>query len=218
MRSELRRRRRRAIIDDAARAGATLRHVWVVEGGPANDADLFFFTTRRFRHLYLQPYDGTYALPGEHHGLLRGAWPAPALLRTAGLFATPTWHVPGDLELDRRLERDPEIARVTSRLAWRWAPGIDLLWTVQVRCVGDSTVGTLTQLVARIGRDQATRSPGVGVAVFIDLVNAIGPALDRDAFFPEQRPLQPFLLPIGPELLKAPTPEVRADRPPRPRA
>jgi len=184
-------RQREAIVTEASRARATLSHT--ADVGQANGAaalassarvmlggthtidavQTFAFQTNGWEHHYAQPYSGMQPLPGEHHGLLNGALPAPiAFLRQGG---GGRWESP-DRTLAAWLSGQFALEPALRALAWDWKSGftqIDLPWTAQVRSLGNGR----SHLVLMAGRYGGFTTYDVGFAAFLGLAGALSSVL-----------------------------------------
>jgi len=194
-------RQREAIVDEASRAGAMLGPM--TDFGQANGAAVlassarvmlggthtidavqtFAFQTRGWAHHYAQPYSGLQPLPGEHHGLLNGALPAPiAFVRHGG---GGRWESP-DKALSAWLSGQFALTHALRGLAWDWKSGftqIDLPWTAQVRSLGHGG----SHLVLMAGRYGGFTTYDVGFAAFQGLAAALSSVLGAP------QPAQAFL-------------------------
>jgi hypothetical protein len=121
---------------------------------------LIELTTRGIPHVYVQPYNGVAALPGEHHVTLPGSVPAPAVLHAKKLFRGPKWESP-DEGFAEQLSR----AFAGLDFAWEWKSGftvIELAWALQLRASTPST----TEVVLRAGRYGGFTTYEVGFSTF----------------------------------------------------
>lgn len=159
------------IGDDAqasrAALGATLKVF--VGGSLRNDgAQIVLMNAAGWPHVYVQPYAGMNALPGEHHAVLSGSLPSPALLRASqGMFSgRPQWESPADPRLAAAMNVDAAIGGLVKRMVWDWKVGLgafELDYTLQLRSVGDGA----THLMMRAGRYGGFTTYEVGIAVFL---------------------------------------------------
>ncbi|EYF02608.1 tetratricopeptide repeat protein [Chondromyces apiculatus] len=176
------------IGDDAQAAqavlGSTLKAF--VGGKVRNDgAQIVHMNAGGWPHVYVQPYSGMNPLPGEHHALLAGSLPAPAILRAGGLFRGPKWDSPADPQLATALDQDPGIRMVTEKLSWEWSQGLTTIahdWTLQFRSLGDGA----THLVMQAGRFGGLTTYEVGIAAFLGVCRLLRTWMRQGATPPQE--------------------------------
>jgi hypothetical protein len=200
-------RQKQSVIAEAAKAGThVLNVVEHADGGDAARAavgsslkalfggsmrvdciQVFSLQTYGWPHTYAQPYAGVAALPGEHHGILHGALPSPAML-TPGIFSGASWEA-GMPEVAKALDRDPHIKGAAQATKFEWPSGlskVSLAWGVQLRSLGNGT----THVVMQAGRYGGLTSYEVGMAQWLRLCQALPSCLQ-----PYVYPPQPFMDP-----------------------
>ena len=137
-------------------------------------------------HAYVQPYQGIQPQPGEHHAIVGGTLPVPAVLRRR-LLGPPQWEGGHG---EHAFNRNPAIAAASQALVWTWKAGlteINLPWGAQVRPAGGATAH-LTMLAGRYG---GFTSYQVGFAAFVRLAIAIKAALVQGAHVAGQEFVEP---------------------------
>lgn len=121
-------------------------------GSMEQDAvQLYLLRTSGQLHLYAQPFDGKYALPGEHHALVEGTLNGPAVLRAS--FAGPRWESPGDNEVATILNRSPWLTDLTEDINWDWRVGVGrfgLPWLAQTRPYGGASTHVCMQATGEL--------------------------------------------------------------------
>ncbi|MEZ4403125.1 MAG: hypothetical protein R3B06_24085 [Kofleriaceae bacterium] len=176
-------------LDDTATAtstvGSTLKSLF--GGRVTHDFhQVLHARTGGLTHLFVQPYEGVTAMPGEHHALLDGTLPVPAVFK-ARVIRGPHW-VGG--HGDHPWNNHGGLAAVTRDLAWKWSVGttvIELPWTLQVRPAG----GGRAHLVMATGRYGGFTTYHVGFAAFARVAHAVGAALIRGAEAPARDFVEP---------------------------
>ena len=126
-------------------------------------------------HLYVQPYQGVQAMPGEHHAYLAGTLPMATVLRRAGSRV----HWEGG-HGEHAFNRIPAINVAAHALATTWKAGlteITLPWLAQVRPAG----GPRAHLAMQAGRYGGFTSYHVGFTAFGRLAAAVQASLVRGA-------------------------------------
>lgn len=126
-------------------------------------------------HLYVQPYQGVQAMPGEHHAYVAGTLPLAAVLRRAGSRV----HWEGG-HGEHAFNRIPAINVAAHALQTTWKAGlteITLPWLAQLRPAG----GPRAHLVMQAGRYGGFTSYHVGFAAFVRLAAAVQGSLIRGA-------------------------------------
>ena len=116
-------------------------------------------------HLYVQPYDGAKALPGEHHTWMSGAFRSPVVQR--GEAEARRWDS-HDHELTNWLMQDPELDAFFANQRWLWTSGageIRYPWHVQLRPLR----GGSTQMAMMAFGDGPGREKRAGVVEFRQL-------------------------------------------------
>ncbi len=163
-------------------------------GGDLSSDGVQIFHLQRggWSHVYVQPYDGMYPLPGEHHAVLTGSLPAPAVLEApGGLFrGGARWESPAEPRLAESLNTNAALQAQVKGLPWEWGMGtgvIKLKWALQFRSLGDGA----THLVMRAGRFGGVTTYGVGVAMFVALSGTLH-AWMQSALNAPQQPLEPI--------------------------
>jgi hypothetical protein len=160
-------------------------------GKMATDAfQILELETAGVRHVFVQPYSGIHALPGEHHVALPGSVPAPVILAKGGLFGGKKWRGP-DEAVARRFNECGPLKKVVKKCKWDWYVGtakIDLDWTVQIRSLGDGHV----HVVLKNGRYGGFTTYGVGFAHLIAIGAVLPQVLGTDL-----SPLQPLVQPTA---------------------
>ena len=146
--------------------------------------------------MFVQPYSGVAALPGEHHGILHGGVAAPAVLRRAGLksafaglLSSCKWESPNHPGVAQYLTGAPAIAAVANATKWEWPAGlskVELDWGIQLRGVGDGT----THVTLHSGRYGGIATYQVGFAHWLALCQALTACLD-----PAGSTAQQFIVP-----------------------
>lgn len=168
--------------EEGAGEGATARSLKsaaksIFGGKMATDAfQIFELETAGVRHVFVQPYSGINALPGEHHAILPGTTAAPVIFAKGGFFGGKKWRGP-DERVAARFSACAPLTKLAKKSKWDWHVGtaqIDLEWTVQVRSVGDGRV----HLVLQNGRYGGFTTYGVGFSHFLALGGALPAALD----------------------------------------
>lgn len=168
---------------DATRAavGSSLKALF---GGSmqVDCVQVFSLQTHGWPHTYAQPYAGVAALPGEHHGMLHGALPCPAML-TPAVFRGASWEavIP---EVAKALNDNPYVKAAAQTTKFEWATGmskVDLPWAVQVRSLGNGT----THVVMQTGRYGGVTTYGIGMAQWLKLCQALPACLQQYAHPPQ---------------------------------
>lgn len=197
-----RERQLESLRKEAAAAGSTITNVTEevteksgVRGalvsmfGGTHDIDaiqLIELATHGISHAYVQPYDGTSALPGEHHATLPGSIPAPAILHAKKLFRGSRWE-----SIDEGFAAQLTRAFGGFDIAWEWKSGftvIELPWAFQLRASSPTT----TELVLRAGRYGGLTTYEVGFKTFARALS-VASQLTSPAPVAEQA----FLVPVG---------------------
>lgn len=119
-------------------------------------------------HAYVQPYQGIQPQPGEHHAIIGGTLPVPAVLRRR-LLGAPQWEGGHG---EHAFNRNPAIVAASQAL---------------VRPAGGATAH-LTMLAGRYG---GFTSYQVGFAAFVRLAIAIKAALVQGAHVAGQEFVEP---------------------------
>lgn len=137
-------------------------------------------------HLYGQPFDGYYPLPGEHHAWVPGAVPMPAEWRDG--FAGGSWNAP-DKAYTGWLKGQGFSTDIL-RADWAWKIGAGVAkrsWLMQLRPLAGGThialaaTGCMAQTAPRVGFGLLRKIAGqVGAAIA-----AQPPAQIADAPFPQ---------------------------------
>lgn len=190
---------KKALIEEATSSGATVAQVVefggddsaapAVVGGALKSlfggkvdsdfAQVFQLTTGGLEHLYIQPYEGVMAVPGEHHARIPGALPRPVVFAKA-LFGGGKWKTGEDKDLAKRLAGHPPLKSMTKALKWTWAAGtteIKLPWTVQIRPLQDGS----SHIVMKAGRYGGFTTYKVGFWVFVQLCEQLKGVLAQGA-------------------------------------
>jgi len=198
-------RQKQAIIAEAGKAGIqVLDVVELADGVDATRAavgsslkalfggsmqvdcvQVFSLQTSGWPHTYAQPYAGVAALPGEHHGMLHGALPSPAML-TPGVFRGASWQAPMP-EVGKALNDNAYVKGAAQTTKFEWPTGmskVDLPWAVQLRSLGNGT----THVVMQTGRYGGMTTYGVGMSQWLKLCQALPACLQQYA-----HPPQPFM-------------------------
>lgn len=137
-------------------------------------------------HLYVQPYQGVQAMPGEHHIVLGGTLPVAAILRRKA-FGRTQWEGGHG---DHAFNRNQAIAAATQGLVWTWKAGfteIELPWTAQIRPLA----GGRAHLVVAAGRYGGFTTYHVGFGPFLRLAGAVQAALVQAPQIPGAEFLEP---------------------------
>jgi hypothetical protein len=158
-------------------------------GSMEQDAvQLYLVRSGELLHMYAQPFDGKFALPGEHHALVEGTLGQSALLRET--FSGPAWECGGDGEAAKVLNRSTALADLIEDIRWDWRVGVgrfDFPWLAQTRPYG----GASTHVCMQATGEMRSTAHEVGVVQFCSLVEA----LMRSLWPLEQPSEQPFLQP-----------------------
>ncbi len=151
---------------------------------------LYLLRTGGVLHLYAQPFDGKFALPGEHHAVVEGTLGGAAVLKES--FSGPKWESLTDPEVATILNGSKGLAEVTSELRWDWRVGVgrfDLPWLAQTRARG----GASSHVCMQATGEMRSTVHEVGVAGFCALLQALG----RSLWPLEQPAARPFLEPTA---------------------
>jgi hypothetical protein len=198
-------RQRRSILEEAERAGAALVELADTDdatngAGPLGKAiatlvgdrikhdavQAFLLRSEPWLHLYVQPYGGLRALPGEHHVLVAGTLEGPVILRRR-LLGRLAWESRSE-RAHRRLEESTAVRTEARRLEWSWQTGLDeirLEWTAQLAPAG----GGFSHLVVQAGRYGGTGVCRVGIAQVLALAGSLARALGASRLLGEPRAL-----------------------------
>ena len=189
-------RQKQALISEAQAAGS--RVVEVVDlGDPRDGASsvldsslvamfggrmqvdglaVVWLETHGWRHAFVQPFSGFTPLPGEHHAVLHGGLPTPAILREELRRTDYPWDPAAGVEVAEHLRQAPALRRAVEGVVWEWPTGmakVTLDWAVQLRSVGDGT----THVVMQSGRYGGLTTYEVGFRQWLQVCQAVHPCL-----------------------------------------
>jgi hypothetical protein len=190
--------------DDARAASAAIGGTLTAMVGGSMRIDgvtILRLQTNGWPHVYAQPFSGFNPLPGEHHAILSGCLPSPAILRNPGRFQKPQWDPAAGPEVARQLSAAPFVQRVVESLAWEWQMGmtkVTLDWAIQLRSVGNGT----THVVMQAGRHGGLTTYEVGFAQWMQVCQALHSGLAAWAPPAQHFPVPPLYA----ELIDAPNP------------
>lgn len=157
-------------------------------GSMRQDAvQIYLFRSSSATHLYAQPFDGKFALPGEHHAVVEGTLPGAALLRET--FSGPRWESPQSPESARILNGSRWLDAVIGNTYWDWRVGIgrfEMPWLAQVRPRG----GASSHVCMHATGEARSTAHEIGLSPFLRLLRA----LERSLWPLDQPADQPFVL------------------------
>ncbi len=131
---------------------------------------IFVFQAGDWLHTYVQPYSGMYALPGEHHTWIPGAWPVPTLHKHDTWGAG--WDTGGDKQLQQYISGHPQFKAALDTITWEWKLGMgefDYPWALQTRPVANG----YTHVAMMATGEQEGMTHQVGVVQFQRLVSQL---------------------------------------------
>ena len=125
--------------------------------------------------LYVQPFDNNILHPAEFHARVSGGLPDPICYHSQGF--KNKWLTNDNPSLLERLEGMPSLKAVQRKLSWVKTSGgnlkIGLDWAIQARSIGDGAA----HVVMQAGSYGGLFSDVPGIAVFLELLEALQPAL-----------------------------------------
>lgn len=146
----------------------------------ADTVQVFVFATQAAHHVYVQPFDGMWPMPGEHHMWLPGVWPS-----TTALGEHLPWTAYKDPAHTKLLKQ--RFGPLVKSLQWNWSVGLgkaEYPWQLQTRAAGS---GYTHLTMAALGGGAGAVEQRVGVAEFHRVAQAIGGALVADPQLAEQQ-------------------------------
>lgn len=175
---------------EATLGGAVGGSLKALFGGSMQSTGLqiFAFQSGDWIHTYVQPYDGMYAMPGEHHMWIPGAWSSPTVHKHDTWGAG--WEAGGDKELVKYISSAPGLKAALSNTTWEWKLGMGefkYAWSLQTRPVTNG----YTHVAMQATGEQNTMTHEVGLVQFQQLVAQITSMLAQNPAVVETPFLQP---------------------------
>ncbi len=178
-------------FDEAATLGGAIGgSLKALFGGSVQSTgtQIFAFAAGDAIHVYVQPYDGMYAMPGEHHQWIPGAWNSPTMHKHDTWGAG--WEAGGDAELVKYILNNPGLKTALEDTTWEWTHGMGEFkypWSLQTRPV---TNGYTHVTMAATG-EQNVMTHQTGVVEFGRLVAQLTPMLPQNPAVAETTFLHP---------------------------
>lgn len=137
-------------------------------------AQVYLLRSAGLTQVYAQPFDGKFALPGEHHAVVDGTLDGSAVLRET--FSGPKWEAPSNPEVAKVLNGSKRLAETADGIRWDWRVGVggfDLPWLAQTRPRG----GGSTHVCMQATGETRSTAHEVGFAQFAAFAQSLSSSL-----------------------------------------
>ncbi|WBW98386.1 hypothetical protein [Oceanirhabdus sp. W0125-5] len=150
-------------------------------------AQVFLFNKNGEKQIYIQPYAGQIALPGEHHIILSGGFSSPIVLKDQEMYGGPCWKCKNSKLENWVNKEETPLEKASKEVEFQWTVGtgkIDLEWGGQFYYIGEGK----SHLIMQSGRYGGFITYKVGFKEFGQLVEALKNILE-DKVYDEQQPI-----------------------------